>query len=48
MEMVKTDLDLQLCTLTIAKFDIIKKKTLYKISAYKLKFPLKKGKERLM
>ena len=26
MEMVKTDLDLQLCTLTIAKFDIIKKK----------------------
>ena len=24
MEMVKTDLDLQLCTLTIAKFDIIK------------------------
>ena len=25
MEMVKTDLDLQLCTLTIAKFDIVKK-----------------------
>ena len=47
MEMVKTGLDLQLCTLTIAKFDIIKK-ALYKISAYKLKFPLKKGKERLM
>ena len=47
MEMVKTDLGLQLCTLTVAKFDIIKK-TLYKILAYKLTFPLKKGKERLM
>ena len=29
MEMVNTDLGLQLCTLTVAKFDIIKKKKHY-------------------